>query len=208
MLAKPATDRRVARHESTKAEIVDAAWELCRSEGLAGLSLRDLAARVGMQAPSLYSYFPSKHAIYDAMFAQGARQFVAGQSGVDLSGDTVTALKRGLRYFVEFCTSDHVRYQLLFQRTIPGFEPSPESFRISIESLQQVADWLASVGLGGQATLDLFTAVGAGLASQQISNDPGGDRWLRLLDEAAEMFFKHVETRTDSNNTTDGSEST
>src|SRR5262245_31752917 len=66
-------DRRAARREAAKAEILDAAWALVREHGLAALSLRDLAARVGMRAPSLYQYFPSKHAIYDAMFAQGMR---------------------------------------------------------------------------------------------------------------------------------------
>ncbi|TMK84168.1 MAG: helix-turn-helix transcriptional regulator, partial [Actinobacteria bacterium] len=64
-------DRRAERREATKAEILDAAWEVVRAEGLAALSLRDLAAKVGMRAPSLYSYFDSKHAIYDAMFLQG-----------------------------------------------------------------------------------------------------------------------------------------
>jgi AcrR family transcriptional regulator len=42
-----------------------------RAEGLAALTLRDVAAKVGMRPPSLYSYFPSKNAIYDAMFLQG-----------------------------------------------------------------------------------------------------------------------------------------
>ena len=42
--------------------------------------------------------------------------------------------------------------------------------------------------------LDLLTAIGNGLADQQISNDPGGDRWSRLVDEAMEMFFNHVKT--------------
>jgi hypothetical protein len=40
--------------------------------------------------------------------------------------------------------------------------------------------------------LDLFTAVGTGLADQQLSNDPGGDRWIRLIDEAVEMFYEHI----------------
>src|SRR6478672_7500756 len=57
MFVKPTRDRRAERHEATRTEIVEAAWELVRTEGLAGLSLRDLAQRVGMQAPSLYSYF-------------------------------------------------------------------------------------------------------------------------------------------------------
>ncbi|MDQ3659652.1 MAG: hypothetical protein M3454_01050, partial [Actinomycetota bacterium] len=40
-------------------------------------------------------------------------------------------LKATGHFFVEFCTEDPVRYQLLFQRTIPGFEPSAESFALS-----------------------------------------------------------------------------
>src|SRR4051812_3101949 len=67
----PGQARRDRRREATKAEILDAAWDLVREHGLAALALRDLAARVGMRAPSLYQYFDSKHAIYDAMFAQG-----------------------------------------------------------------------------------------------------------------------------------------
>ncbi|GEM_PF-6857394 len=38
----------------------------------------------------------------------------------------------------------------------------------------------------------LWTALVAGLAAQQTSNDPGGDRWLRLIDEAAGMYADHV----------------
>jgi len=43
--------------------------------------------------------------------------------------------------------------------------------------------------------LDLLTAIGTGLTDQQISNDPGGDRWIRLIDEAMDMFFEHASTR-------------
>jgi hypothetical protein len=30
-----------------------------------------------------------------------------------------------------------------------------------------------------------------GLVDQQISNDPGGDRWIRLIDDAVVMFLAH-----------------
>lgn len=192
MLDEPVRDRRAERREATRAEILDAAWELCRAEGLAGLSLRDLAQRVGMRAPSLYSYFDSKHAIYDAMFAQGCQDYLDRMDDVTFTGDTLPDLAAHLRDFVEFCTSDEVRYQLLFQRTIPGFEPSPESFAISARGLELLAGRLAELGFGGQRNLDLATAIGSGLAAQQIANDPGGDRWLRLVDDAVEMFFHHV----------------
>jgi AcrR family transcriptional regulator len=184
-------DRRTERHEATRAEILDAAWRLVRTEGLAGLSLRDLAEQVGMRAPSLYSYFNSKHAIYDAMFAQGARDYLDGQSTVTLTGDGLVDLKNGLRFFIAFCTDDPSRYQLLFQRTIPGFEPSAESFALAVEGLDAMRARLARLGVTDPRALDLLTAIGTGLTDQQISNDPGGDRWTRLVDQAAEMFFAH-----------------
>jgi len=166
--------------------------------GLAGLSLRDLARTVGMRPPSLYGYFDSKVAIYDAMFAQGAAEFLDSQRKLVLSGDALADLKMGLHFFVEFCTSDPVRYQLLFQRTIPDFEPSPESFAIAVEGLQATRDRLEHMGFTDPRVLDLLTAIGTGLTDQQISNDPGGDRWVRLVDEAAEMFFAHVSNRNPS----------
>ena len=192
MLDVPNSDRRAARRAATQAEILDAAWDLVRREGLAGLSLRDLARSVGMQAPSLYSYFVSKHAIYDAMFAQGSQQFVAREATLVTSGDRLRDLQAGMRMFVEFCTEDPVRYQLLFQRTIPGFEPSPESFAIAVAGLDGVRSRLAAVGITDPKALDLLTAIGTGITDQQISNDPGGDRWTRLLDDAMAMFLAHV----------------
>ncbi len=191
MLGQPTRDRRAERRASTKAEILEVAWQQVRADGLAALSMRDLARAVGMQAPSLYGYFDSKFAIYDAMYAQGAHQFVAAQPTID-AGEPLAALKVMVHYFVEFCAADAARYQLLFQRTIPGFEPSPESFKISQDSLAELGGHLKSLGVRDPEMLDLFTALGTGLADQQISNDPGGDRWIRLIDRAVEMFFDHI----------------
>lgn len=189
-----ARPRRAAdrRREQTRAEILDAAWQLCRDGGLASLSLRTLADRAGMKAPSLYSYFDSKDAIYDAMFADGQRQFLdeLGDVPVDVSGrDTV---REAAHRFFRFCTSDPVRYQLLFQRTIPGFEPSADSYALAIEALDRGARLMAAVGVTDPAMLDLWTALLTGLTAQQLSNDPGGDRWFRLLDDAVDLFCDHA----------------
>ena len=67
-------DRKAERREATRAEILEAAGELIREHGVAGLSLRDLGQKVGMRAQSLYSYFESKEAIYYALFGQGCRE--------------------------------------------------------------------------------------------------------------------------------------
>ena len=194
MLDIPKRDRRAERRDATKAEIIEAAWELCRAEGLAALSLRDLAARVGMQAPSLYSYFSSKHDIYDAMFAQAMQETAAAQPDVSDEADLRTGLLRLARWFVHNCTEDPVRYQLLFQRTIPRFEPSPEAYAISVHGFNRVLDFFARHGLTDPRCIDMYTAVLTGLVDQQTSNDPGGDRWTRLVDDAVEMFLAFAET--------------
>lgn len=175
-----------------KAEILDAAWAIVRAEGLAALSLRDLARKVGMQAPSLYQYFESKHAIYDAMFAQGNQALVERMSRLEGSEDPVEELHLRARAFVEFSVEDPARYQLLFQRTIPGFEPSPESYGLAVKLLERTQVLLLAAGIRGRRAVDLWTGVIGGLSAQQVANDPGSRRWVRLVDDAVDMFFTYI----------------
>ena len=187
-----APDRRARRREATKAEILDAAWALVREQGLGGLSLRDLAARAGMRAPSLYQYFPSKHAIYDAMFAQGASQALAEVAAPDTTSDRRAALRENAHRAFDFATRDPARAQLLFQRTIPGFEPSPAAYAPAVEMRTRVQALLERHGITGPDDLDLWTALIGGLVSQQLANDPGGSRWARLVDRTVDLFLADV----------------
>jgi AcrR family transcriptional regulator len=145
-----------------------------------------------MRAPSLYSYFESKDAIYDAMFAQGQVELGEYMSFLPDHDLTREDFRAGARAFFEFCTSDPVRYQLLFQRTLPGFEPSPETYALATDRLERLEAQLASAGVSHRRHLDLWTAILTGLTSQQISNDPGGDRWARLLDDVVDLFCDHA----------------
>src|SRR5690606_4379898 len=98
-------------------------------------------------------------------------------------------LRRAAHRFVAFCVADPPRYQLLFLRTVPGFEPSADAYARSVRALEMLAEALADAGAGEPAELDLWTAVLSGLATQQISNDPGGDRWSRLVDTAVDRLL-------------------
>ena len=193
MSVTPTRDRRAERHEATRAEIIEAAWELAGEQGVAGLSLRDLGRKVGMRAQSLYSYFDSKHAIYDALFREGYERLLERRHQLEETDDPRDDLRRMGRGFLEFCLEDPARYQLLFQRTIPGFEPSAESYDLAVQTLDMTRRRFDAMGVDAPPALDLWTALLTGLVDQQISNDPGGDRWSRLYDEAVDMFFDHVD---------------
>lgn len=187
-----ATDWRKARRRSARDAILEAAWALVGEEGLAGLSLRELARRAGITTPTVYAYFDSKNAIYDAMFGKAAAQFADRMAEPYTSDDPRDLLIASARRFAEFCASDPARYQLLFQRTLPGFEPSAESYAPAVRALARTRDLLAVSGITEPRHLDLATALVTGLVGQQVSNEPGGDRWIRLIDESVDMFLAHA----------------
>ena len=192
MVVEPMRDRRAERREATKTEILDAAWELVRAEGLAALSLRDLARRVGMQAPSLYSYFDSKHAIYDSMFLQGNLELLRRYESMPEFDDPVEEFRTNAQMFVGFTVEDPARAQLMFMRTIPGFEPSPETYEVAVRIVELAKERFAKLGVTKPEHLDMWTGMISGLSFQQIANEPGTDRWVRLVDDAVDMFLDHV----------------
>jgi len=177
------------RHARTKAEILAAAWALAGEQGLAGWSLRDVAEGVGMRAPSLYVYFDSKNALYDGLYADGYRVLLERVAAVPRDAPPEQLLRSTARMFVRFCAESPARHLLLFVRVIPGFEPSPTSYALAEQCLTELGEVLAKVGARDVRALDMWTALLTGLATQQVSNDPGGDRWTRLIDEAADMFL-------------------
>ena len=70
-------DRRARRRQQTIAEILDIAAEVMTEEGVNGLSLAEVARRLGVQPPSLYKYFPSLMAVYDELFRRGQAEHLA-----------------------------------------------------------------------------------------------------------------------------------
>lgn len=198
MLDQQEPDIRGRRHEETRRQILQAAWALAERDGIAGLSFREVARRVGMQAPSLYTYFESKDALFDAMFAHGYLELEATieAASPEVAGlEPVEAVARMLVHWIRFCQASVARYQLMFTRALPGWSPSPEAYSTSLRQYRRMADDLGRIGIAGPDALDLFLAVSAGMAAQQLANDPAGDRWVRLAPQAARMVLDQGRTQ-------------
>src|SRR5258706_11203376 len=135
------------RREERGAAIVATAWELARTHGIGGVSLHALAREVGIRQPSLYAYFDSKNALYDAMFADGNRQLLDRLDALRLPTDPRAAVKAFMRAFVAFAVEDAPRCALLFQPPIPGFEPSPVADGYAQSSLSRTVKRLHAAGV-------------------------------------------------------------
>lgn len=182
-------DKVTSRREVKTASIIAKAWELAREHGVGGVSLHGLARAVGMRQPSLYEYFGSKHALYDAMFADGNRQLLARLAAVRFPADPRAAVKKYLATIVAFSAEDQARYELLFQRHLPGFTPSPETYALAEEMLGQLVKLLHDAGVTDQGDIDCVVAITAGLMEAQMSNDPGGNRWTRHLNRLVDLYI-------------------
>ncbi len=154
--------------------------------------MRQIATAVGVRAPSLYTYFDSKHAIYDAMFAEGNIAFRDAMTAIPVLESRHDQLRAAADAFLDFCLRDPVRFQLLFQRALPGFEPSAESYAPALQALTAMQAAFARIEITRPDHLDLWTALVTGLASQQLANEPGGDRWAKLSATAASMFIAYL----------------
>ena len=194
----PGPTARERRHHQTRREILDAAWRLAEQTGIAGLSLREVAREVGMQAPSLYTYFDSKDALHDAMFAEGYRRLgdAVTEWTRQIEGlDPADALGTVMQLWIRFCQESIARYQIMFTRAIPGWSPSPEAYAVSEQEFERMVAELEPLGIAGTEDIDLYTAVASGLAAQQIANDPKGDRWVQLAPTAASMLLDDINRR-------------
>lgn len=142
-----------------------------------------------MRAPSLYEYFASKNAVYDLLFAQGYEELLRRAAATSQRGGSRAVVRRAAHVFFDFAVEEPARHQLLFLRTLPGFEPSAESYALATRALAQLKQVLVAAGAGSAKDVDLWTAVLTGLATQQVANDPGGRRWSRLVDVAVDRLL-------------------
>jgi AcrR family transcriptional regulator len=175
---------------------------LMAEEGVGALRVSEVARRMGIRGPSLYKYFPSRHAVYDALFARGlaAQQRALGDA-VDGLPRGVPRIRAGAAAVVAWAVAHPALAQLLFWRPVPGFVPSPEAFAPSERDAAAVrAEFAEAVRLGQLApsadsadAVRLYTVVLSGLISQQLANEPGvayaEGTFSRLTERAIDLFL-------------------
>jgi AcrR family transcriptional regulator len=197
-----AADRRIARRRQTIEDALDAAVAIMEEAGVGGLSMSEIARRLGIRQPSLYKYFPSLHAVYDALFARGLeRSGAAVQAAIEKGPRDVETIRAAARAMARWAVDNPALAQLLFWRPVPGFTPTPATFAASIAQMDQLRAGFTEAADAGLLHPDaasdqaqrLFTIVLSGVISQQMANQPGASydtgRFTSLTDAALDMFF-------------------
>ena len=178
-------DRRQRRRQETIEEVLDVAAELMREQGVAGLSIGEVARRMGIRPPSLYVYFDSKNALYDALFERGAKLITDDMQAFGDQLDKTLPLEETLlataNAFIRWAV-EHPEYtQLLFWRPVPGFAPSERAYAPAIRLVELSRERFTDLQRRGLMRDDVpldeiqrdWTVITSGIVSQQLANAPG-----------------------------------
>jgi AcrR family transcriptional regulator len=199
--------RRQRRRQETIDEILAVAAEVMAEAGAGGLALGEIARRMGIQPPSLYVYFDSKNAIYDAVFARGWQTLLDSMiplgRRLDDTDDARALMLLISQHFVKWAVENQAYAQLMFWRPVPGFEPSEAAFAPAVEMSRRTTQLFAELQRRGvlRADADIaeattaWTALISGVISQHLANEPtetfDDGRFTRLLPVLSSMFLTH-----------------
>lgn len=197
---KPSSSPRIQqkRQAATQA-ILEAARAIMREEGVAALSMQELARRMDMRAPSLYNYFSGKMDIYDALFRLGFKLWgEVVHKAAQESNTFQEEVQKILEGYMTFALQNPELYQLCFERPVPGFVPSQESLDLSFGILefsrQRVERYRRELtaSLTSDQIVNLIIAVSHGLTAMHLANEPrlpiGEGRFGSLIPAARSML--------------------
>jgi AcrR family transcriptional regulator len=177
-------DRRYRRRLETIEQIVDVAIEVMTESGVGGLSLGEVARRMGMRTPSLYVYFDSKNAVYDAVFARGwqdiLERLIPVYAAVDEAADLRRYFQECAELFVRWMLEHPAQAQLMCWRPVPGYHPSAEAYAPAVAVIEATHASFTELRDRGLFRADCdpglllrtWTVLTSGVMTQQLANAP------------------------------------
>ncbi len=132
-----------ATPEATRRAILDAAEELIAEGGEERFSIRELCARAGVTAPTVYHHFGDRQALIRRAVDECFAHFDHVHTRAHIPDDPVEALRVGFDRFVDYGVAHPRHYRLLF--TTSHAEPS-DAGRASYQRLVHVCARMAEAG--------------------------------------------------------------
>jgi AcrR family transcriptional regulator len=188
-------ERRARNSAEMREAIVEVATEIIREKGSAALTLQEVARRIGISTPALYTYFASKMDLYDALYRRGLRLFRLAEA--ELWRTTAPTWERLRAWFeVRLAVAEEYPefYHLVFDDPIPGFIPTQESMQevrqLTAAAVQGITEIIAAgvmqPPLPPEQVTDLLLTMRRGIVAEHMGKRrrvSPPDRFARLIPE-------------------------
>jgi AcrR family transcriptional regulator len=134
---------REASSEATRRAILEAAGELLATGGEPGLSIREVCARAGVTAPTVYHHFGDKAALVDRIVEDCFTEFDREGAARTPPADPVEALRWASDTYLAYGIAHPTHYRLMFGQR-PA-RPSPAGLA-SYDRLRRLVAAIAAAG--------------------------------------------------------------
>ncbi|SDG13552.1 DNA-binding transcriptional regulator, AcrR family [Sinosporangium album] len=113
-----------ASHDELRTRLLEVAGNLLLTQGPDSLSMRRIATEAGCSTTVIYTMFGSKEGLAEALYLDGFERFRRRMEAVPVRKDPLEYLVALGPAYREACLDEPGYYSLMFERAIPGFEPS------------------------------------------------------------------------------------
>jgi AcrR family transcriptional regulator len=195
--------RRLRNRQEVIDAILAAAREIMCRDGVAALTLNEVARMVRMQPPALYKYFPSKFALYETLFRMGVR--LLREQDLEIWNSTQPGWGRIQVWFearLALAQQHPDLYRLAVDPTaVPGFVPSEEGRQETRQVVAAATQAIQEVIEAGvmvppmplDQALDLLLAIRRGIIAEHLGKQlvfQAGEeeRFRRLIPKALDLL--------------------
>lgn len=141
-----ALSRRERRHEQTRQEIKQIARQQMAQQGTASISLRGIAAEMGMSAPSLYNYYASRDELITDLLVESWTHLAETleQAAASCSQDgAIACLIATILAYRQWAVEQPTEFALIAGSPIPGYtSPIEKTLPLGRRSTQVLLDLL------------------------------------------------------------------
>ncbi|WP_243391538.1 TetR/AcrR family transcriptional regulator [Pseudohalioglobus lutimaris] len=189
-------------HGDLRRTLLDQAALLLREEGEKGLSMRALAARVGVSRTAPYHHFKDKEDLLCAIATEGFRRFI-GVLSLESADLSETNVRQFVHSYLGFAISNAEYYDLMFGSQLWKSGSVNEALRQEAQAsfrfyLEQVRDWQRQGKVNNQLDPLRYAQVSwsalhgmCRLLIDGIYLDPGS--MGPMCDEAGSMFWRELQ---------------
>jgi AcrR family transcriptional regulator len=127
----------------TRRALIEAAADVIARQGVEAASTREIYARAGVKAPTLYHHFGDKQGLLDAVVTDAFERYLAAKRALPATGDAAAAIRQGWDLHVSFARGNPSLYRLMWP---PGQAELPAAAAQSARELHEGFARLAERG--------------------------------------------------------------
>lgn len=180
--------------------ILETTIAVMRESGTSQLSLHEVGRRLGMRAQSLYKYFPSKGALLDALFAEGARRLLESDRRVwEGTPADWSRIETWLASRLAFAREQGPLYELTISPSAFPFECSAEGHAIAesigergVKAMRELVDsGVLTAPVSPRRAMNVLLAASRGIVGETLGKEwffSDTDRLTELVPDLVAIF--------------------